>query len=942
MTVELVHLHVHSSYSFGDGPNSPEELCAAAARDGQRAIALTDTNGAHAAVRFVLAARAAGLRPILGAQLKTARTRAVLLALDACGLRSLFGLVTDRHAAGDSYDLPRALEQRSGGLAVLSDDPALLEHLRRARGADELYAELWPRGRGSDARQQRLAALATAAGIPIVATGGVHFSDPKQHARHRALRALALGCTVTSLPAAACAPPEAWLWPAARMIRGFSDHPEALTNAAALSERCRAELSLDVLQPPRPLLPSEPEGGHMDMVSRLHSRSLAAAEARYATPLPSAVRRRLERELNLLATAGLSGALMAVGELARAARAERIPLAARGSAAGSLVLHLLGVAPLDPLQYELGFSRFLEAGRATPPDIDLDVGWQGRSQLLTLAQTLLGVGRTLRAGRIVTLQLSEEQAQRAGIAADVAAALRGLPRKLGPHPSALALLPDPAEHVVPVECVGTEATPVCQWDARALRRAGLFVIDLLGSRSLTVEQTVSALLRDGNGGPPPMTPEEALDDEATQTLVRAGRTLGCYHLESPPMRALLRQLDTADFSTLMAAAALIRPGAERAGLRSRLVRRARREQAWRDRQQPFLVYQDDLIRLVRQRAALGREEAERLCADLRRGGGSHLAGVQGRFVQACVDAGEATPDALALWEQVATFAGASFCKAHCAAAVALGVRCAWLRAHCPAPYLAAVLAQGSGYYPRETYLGEARRAGLTLAGPCINHSGESFQGAGNTIRLGFRQIRGLKRGVVAAILDARQRDGPFAGEAELARRARLTPRDLDRLLRAGALPETAQATWSRAAQMLPLHSAAGRPRATARAMNRTRLQRELDAFGFLLTAHPLDLVDDQLPPGLVEAAALERYAGASVALAGWLVSVKTITDRAGRTLEFATFEDRTDLFDAMLDPEAHAHFGGRLDQSPGPYVVYGRVAETPGSRLVRLKELRPV
>ncbi|MFH2008891.1 MAG: PHP domain-containing protein [bacterium] len=952
MTVELVHLHVHSSFSFGDGPDSPEELCAAAASDGQRALALTDTNGAYAAVRFVQAARAAGLRPILGTQLKTDLTRAVLLALDASGLRALFRQITARQEAGGSYDLARALEQCESGLAVLSDDPALLEHVRRTRGADELYAELWPRGRCPDARRQRLLALSAATGIPPIATGGVHFAGPEGHTRHRALRALALSCPMGNLPPAACAPEQAWLWPTARMVQGFSDHPEALVNAAVLAERCRAKLPLGVLLPPRPLFPSDPAGNgerahphpsHLphtpqDAVTRLHGRCLAAAEARWSTPLPPAVRRRLDRELNLLATAGLSGALLAVGELARAAEAARIPLAARGSAAGSLVLHLLGVAPLEPLRYELGFSRFLEAGRATPPDIDIDVAWQGRARLMTLAKSRLG-GRTLRAGRIVTLKLSDGQARRAGIPAHVAAALQGLPRKLGPHPSALALLPDPADQVIPAERVGTDAVLVSQWDARALRAAGLFVVDLLGSRSLAVAQTVSMILPEGgNGGPPPETPEEALDDVSTQALVRTGRTLGCYHLESPPMRALLRRLSTADFSTLMAASALIRPGAERAGLPDRLVRHARPEQAWRDRHRPFLVYQDDLFRLLRQRAALSREDADRLCAALRRGGTERLAAAQGKFVQACVDAGEAPADALALWEQVVTFAGASFCKAHCAASVALGVRCAWLRAHHPAAFLAAVLAEGGGYYPREAYVGEARRTGLTLAGPCVNRSGGTYQGAGGTIRLGLRQIRGLKDSTVASILDARQRDGPFTGEAELARRACLTPRDLDRLLRAGALPDVPPGPWSRASEMLPLRDPERRPPPA----DRTRLQGELDAFGFLLSAHPLDLVDDRLPPGLVEAAALDRYAGAPVALAGWLVSVKTIADRTGRPMEFATFEDRTDLFDALLDPEAHARFGGQLDRCPGPFVVYGRVAEAPGSRLLRLKDLKPL
>lgn len=980
----FVHLHVHSCYSFGDGPDWPGALCEAAARGGQRALALTDTNGLYGAVRFAEAARAAGLRPILGAQLKAGRSRAVVLPLDGGGLRGLFGLIRDRHALGEAFDLCAALVRRGPGLAVVSDDEDLVDAVLKGRGADDLYVEVWPRGRAPRARRERLRDLAVRAGIPAVATGGVHFARPEGHPLHRALRALGSGCAVGALAPSASAPAEAWLWPAARMAQGFEEHPELLANAAALADRCRAKLTLEGLRPYRPAeaqtaggvdgLPASTDGG-LDGVTALKARCETVAANRWGAPLPRPVRRRLVEELDLLATSGLSAAMLALGDLGDLARDASIPMAARGSAAGSLVLHLLGLASVDPLRHDLGFARFFEAGRSWPPDVDLDVGWRGRRLLMDLAQERFGGDRAVRAGRLVSLRLTRERLALAGVDGPTAAALTGLPERLAAHPSALALLPDPVDWLMPTEPVGPEAVVVSQWDARTLRRTGLLVLDLLGNRAISVvhgletETDRAATDRAATEGHsaaqatpepplppasleralPPTTPEEALDDPRVQTLVREGRTLGCYHLESPPMRALVRRLGTADFDTLAAAAALVRPGAERAGLPDRLVHCARGTQGWRSARRPLLVFQDDLIAAARRRAGFSRQEAEHLCAALRRPGGvEDLADLQGRFIQACLDSGEASADAHSLWDQVATFSGASFCKAHCAASVALGLRGAWHRAHHPAAFLAAVLAQGAGYYPREAYLSEARRLGLTLVGPCVNRSGASFGGHGTSLRLGLAQIRNLGGRAVNAILESRAADGPFDGEADLARRARLTPRDLDLLLRAGALPQGGLQGRDRAGLMVPLGSpgaALGSSRETS-AEEETptvvrRLRRELKTFGILLSGHPLDLVD-QPPQGLVQAADLGRHNGASVALAGWLVCVRRIVDQGGQPMAFATFEDPSDLFDTLVDPQIHARVSGPLDRSPGPYVVHGRVSRIPGSRVVRMKELTPL
>ncbi len=727
-------------------------------------------------------------------------------------------------------------------------------------------------------------------------------------------RARERGCPEGDLPADAVASPQAWLWPAPRVAAGTDDCPEALWNTLALAERCEAGLQLGRLRPPRAAILQG-----VDAVPTLRERCERALRRRFPGRIPRAHRRRLDQELSLLASSGLSGALLVVAALADHGRARAVPVQARGSAAASLVLHLLDVAPLDPVTHGLSFERFVEPGRAAPPDVDLDAGWDGRAALLHHLETVLGGDHALRAARLVR--------------EDSGAPGPGLPTGIATHPSAVALLPQGGRAQVPLQPTPDGAGVVAQWDARALRRAGYFVVDVLGNRALAALHQLHRSPR-GDGPREPRGPAALLQDEPTATLVRTGRTLGCYHLESPPLRELLRRMGTHELDALIAAAALIRPGARRSGLVDQLLRAVRHRAAWQG-QPDLLVFEEDLRRATRRLAGYDREASDRLLSALRRTrGGEPDAPLRQGFLDACRARGTPAATAERCWDQAATFSGASSSRAHCATAVHLGLRAAWWRAHHPAAFFAALLTHGGGYYTREVYLQEARREGLRLRPPCVNRGEAEFAPAdnGRGVRLGWAQIRGLRAAAVRSIGDAR-RGGPFRSEADLARRAGLAPPDLDALARAGALPEQDPHRTDRSDAMLPLGTTGPHE------AQEQRWRQEVAAYGVLLTAHPLDLVAPQLPGGLVPAADLARFAGARVGVAGWLVSVKTILDRSGHAMSFATFDHPSGLFDAALFPDVHQRCGARLAQSPGPWVIYGRVEDEPLAQALRAEDL---
>src|SRR5216683_2797444 len=288
----FVHLHVHSAYSLlngGAGASSLEALAEAALERGMSTLALTDVNGVYGAMDFRRVAEAYGLRPVYGVSLETATERAVLLPLDAVGWASLCRAVTARHNDAH-FVLRHQLSVDRGGLAVLSSDTALLDAVARESGTEQLYVELVP-GRGREAAQ----AFARRHGVPPVVTNAVWFAHPQDHARHRLLAAIARNATLTTLPAGALAPRDAWLKPGPEMARLFPDCAAALRNAVELAERCGGG-------PPagRVILPAF---AGADALAKLRELTVLGARWRYGAEILSpVVHERIEHELAIIAT----------------------------------------------------------------------------------------------------------------------------------------------------------------------------------------------------------------------------------------------------------------------------------------------------------------------------------------------------------------------------------------------------------------------------------------------------------------------------------------------------------------------------------------------------------------------------------------------------------------------------------------------------------------
>ncbi len=590
----FVPLAVRSHYSLMRGTDSPDAICRAARRMGYDRLALTDTDTLAGLWKFLYACREEGLTPIVGAEITDPKKghRAVCLVKDAAGYANLCRLIT-RRQRDPAFDLSTALPRRSAGLRVLTAQADLLSAWHHA-GVHTAAA--LPRRPPSPF--DPLVQHAKRRGIPLVATPDSFFIRPGGFELHRLLRAIAGNTALSRIAPADTAAADAWLAPAAVYGRRFAHCPEALANTVSLAD----ELAFSGPDFGR-VMPPGPDATGPRADAYLRRAAYAGAHDRYGPPLAESVVERLEHELTVIAAMGFATYFLAVKWIV----SQSPRTCGRGSAAASLVAYCLGITNVCPVKHKLYFGRFLNPGRTDPPDIDVDFAWDERDTVIAgvlnrfagtaamvashvlfqprmaLRETakVFGmpeaeIGRITRrlpwfwhrgeldAGLMDNLKSRPETrhldfAQPWPQIVALAQRLIGTPRHLSVHPGGVVITPGPIDAYVPVE-TASKGVPVIQWDKAGAEDAGLVKIDLLGNRSLGVIRDALANM-EANGisfDEGRWAPE---DDPATQETIAAGRTMGCFYIESPAMRQLHQKAGRGDFEHLVIHSSIIRPAA---------------------------------------------------------------------------------------------------------------------------------------------------------------------------------------------------------------------------------------------------------------------------------------------------------------------------------------------------------------------------------------------
>lgn len=1000
----FVHLHVHSLYSPMRGVSSLEDLCSAARAQKAESLALTDTNGLYGAVRFVELARENRLKPILGAALVHGVRRAVCLVKDTEGYANLCRLVSARHCDA-GFDLVAAVARYRRGLIVLTDDlPALAAWQKDARA--DLYVELTPGPRMHEALK-----FSRAAGLPPAATNRVHCAAREGHALHRLLRAIDSNTTLSRLPGDECAGPERWLMPPEALETYYAHVPEALANTVEIAAACRTDWDFK-----NAIFPAFRALSDAEAFAVLREKTYAGARRRYPE-LSFPVRERIERELGIIREKGFSHYFLVVEEIARGR-----DTCGRGSAAASIVSYCLGITDVDPVHHNLLFERFLNSARNDPPDIDIDFPWDERDDVvqwvfehydgdprrpgrvaMVANQNTLALRGALRevakvygmapeeiAGaapailkRLDFLRLAESPAAEewAGALSELkeftdpwpeiverAFRVEGHFRNLGLHCGGIVIVPDEIRKYAPVE-ISAKKIPMLQWEKDQVEDAGLVKIDLLGNRSLAVVRDALKALKENSGIDLKDSGWDPIADEKTEDTIRRGDTIGCFYIESPATRLLLKKLwtkmpeklrQTADvFDYLVMVSSLVRPASIR--FVNDFVRRAHGESYVPLHEElektltdthGIMVYQEDVTLVARALAGFSLADGEQLRKILNK---KHkrlqLRDYCERFYRGAAKKGVSPEEIDTIWEMILSFGGYSFCKPHSASYAKLSFKCAYLKAHHPAEFIAAVISNRGGFYPTFAYVSEAWRQGLKFLPPDINAGVWAYTAAGKNIRLGFMQIKGLEEDFVRRVIAEREA-GPFQSLSDFWARARPGLAEARLLIKAGCFDAVA-AGLTRPGLLWRAHALAagkgdgglyGRGRGKPDRLPNPpdysperKLADETEVFGFPISRHPLAGAA-ALAGKHVPARDLALHAGESIAMLGRLVSEKMTQTKKGDVMEFVTFEDATGIYEATFFPGAYRrHY--RLLAGGDLYLLRGQVEEEFGTFTLNVARL---
>ncbi|MEZ5124701.1 MAG: DNA polymerase III subunit alpha [Thermoleophilia bacterium] len=874
MAANFVHLHVHSEYSLLDGACRVNGLVARAKELGMPAVALTDHGTLGGVVKFYDAARKAGVKPILGLELYLATDRhsragvkernahLTLLARDETGYRNLVELSTRAYLEGYYYK-PRAdwdlLTQYHDGLIALTgclsgrpsmylkdgrDDDAyeFVRNLADLLGPENVFIELQDAGLPEQREMlPKLVALAERAGLRTVATNDVHYlCDTDCHA-HDALLCIQTQSNLADEKRMRYGSEEFYLKSAQEMRERFADYPGACDATVEIAERCNVDLDFGGYKLPKYPVPEGYTEG-----SYLRELCEQGIVRRYGAEPSQEVRERLDFELGVIGEMGFEAYFLIVWDYVKFAKDHSIAVGpGRGSAAGSIVSYALAITDIDPLKYDLLFERFLNPGRKSMPDIDMDfsvarreevieyvAGKYGRdhvAQIITFG-TMAARAAVRDAARVMGLPYAvgdkiakmipekappatfkeamadgSELAQACELDAqvkevvDLAMSFEGLIRNDSIHAAAVVISDQPLTTYLPLQQKG-DAEIVTQFDMNDVAALGLLKMDFLGLRNLDVIEAALEIIKKTDGVCIEID-KLPLDDEKTYAMLARGDSTGVFQFESAGMREALRDVKPARFEDLIALVALYRPGPMQF---IATYARNKRDPASvvydHDALRPILepthgvtIYQEQYMAIARRVGGFSPAQADDLRKAISKKNKDLMASLREPLMQGLAASGLSPAIANKVWASFEATGDYSFNKSHAACYAMISYRTAWLKANYPVEYMAALISSVMNTKDKVPfYVNQCHELGIEVLPPDVNESEVGFTVVNGKVRFGLNAVKGVGRGAIESIIAARD-SGPFGTIYDFCGRVDsqvANKRVLEALIRSGAFDST--------------------------------------------------------------------------------------------------------------------------------------------------------
>lgn len=871
-----------------------------------------------------------------------------------------------------------------------------------------------------DTVNKRLMEVASELKLPLVATNDCHYLNREDARAHEVLLCIQTGKTMNDPTHMKFSADEFYVKSPEEMAAAFAYAPEAVGNTLTIADRCGLELPVDGKTYHFPHF-DPPEGkNHDDMLKELATEGLKERMSAILAKNPDMTLEqqqsyfdRLQLELDCIRDMKFPAYFLIVSDFIRWAKDRGIPVGpGRGSAAGSLVAYAIKITDLDPLPYNLLFERFLNPERISMPDIDVDFCQDRRGEVINYMVEKYGrervcqiitfgtmgakavvrdVGRALNMNygdvdRIAKLipddlkitlskalqqepqlkELSNADPQVQDLL-DTALCLEGLTRHASTHAAAVVVAPEQLEEFLPIYKDQKTGAINTQYSMKYVELVGLVKFDFLGLKNLTVIENAVKLVREGKEPGFDITTLRD-DDQASYDLISAGNTTGVFQLESSGIKEMLVKLKPSCFEDVIAACALYRPGPLGCGMVDDFIERKHgRQNVVYDlpELEPILkdtygviVYQEQVMQISRTLAGYSLGQADLLRRAMGKKDVKEMERQKDTFLSGAKGLGIDTKKAEAIFDQMAKFAEYGFNKSHSAAYALIAYQTAYLKAHYPVEFMAALLSCDMDSTDKVVKnISDCRELGLDVLPPDINSSGLSFTVVDKSMRFGLGAVKNVGTGAVEAILEARS-EGPFTGLYDFCERVdlrKVNKRVIESLIKCGAFDSTGAV---RAALMAGVEAAAnhgqkiqeekasaqvslfgaeevsrGNVNGGAKLPNipewhdKEKLAFEKEALGFLITGHPLDRYIDDMKRlascGIAELMELPHES--EVRICGIVTACKEhLTKNKGERMGFVTIEDLTGSVEMAVFSDIYATSSPLL-KSDNPLLVIGKL-----------------
>lgn len=925
-----MYLNCKTWFSYRYGTFKTEDLVKEAKAFGLTSLALTNVNNTADIWDFVKCCNSSeyAIRPVAGVEIRNGHVlEYILLARNNSGLLRINRFLSHYLQLQQAFPARPILEEDVWIIYPLghTEPSSLLPHEKIGILPSEIHKLYRFRDKEYAAK--------------FVIRQPVTFQSRKHYNIHRLLQAVDQNILLSKQDKKTLAAADEMFMPLQALLHQFREYPELCRNTMTVMESCGIEMDFE-----KPKTKSIFRGSKATDRELLRTLAFEGLEYRYGKNNSKAIA-RVEKELDIIHTLGFNAYFLITWDIITFARRKGFFYVGRGSGANSMVAFCLNITDVDPMELDLYFERFLNPYRATPPDFDIDFSWKDRDEIIRYVFEKYGKEHVCLLGMFSTFQRSamtrelgkvfglpkgeidslvnnpyatyqEDSFQQ--LISTYSEAIKSFPNHLSIHAGGILISEAPIHQYTATE-LPPKGFATSQLDMHVAESIGLEKLDILSQRGLGHIKDTVALVKANKGIDIDIHDIQRFkNDELVNAKIKNAESIGCFYIESPAMRQLLKKLECNNYLTLVAASSIIRPGVAQSGMMRQYIYRYRNQgnipylhPKMKDLLQEtygVMVYQEDVIKVAHHFAGLDMGEADilRRAMSGKYRGTKEMDRIQEKFFCNCKGYGYPDEISREVWRQIASFAGYSFSKAHSASFAVESYQSLFLKTSYPMEFMVGVINNFGGFYSTELYFHELKKTGAHIHAPCVNHSEQLTCINGIEVYVGFTHIQGLEEALRLRVEQEREQGGPFVSLYDFMTRTHAGLEQLNILIRTGALRFTGkpkkELLWEahflrkKAPQQIPLAAGILFEEAPASftlpVLHRHPLDDALDEMellGFPL-CNPFDVVADDgcnYPP----ATALQGNTGKEMTLLGYLVTSKQIYTLKKERMFFGTFID---------------------------------------------------